>query len=65
MTPKTKLRRRKKSRTETLYKIMKETLRQIATSGPNSTRDRRNAKATIDFVDEMELMYYPPAKNRT
>jgi hypothetical protein len=54
----TKQERKKWKRMQTLYELMKETLCQIATSGKNSTRDRRNARAAVDFVVEMERMPY-------
>jgi hypothetical protein len=38
---------------ETVLTIQRTTLEQIATSGPNSTRDRRNARATIRFVNSL------------
>lgn len=52
----TKLERKQAGRTAVLYAVMKETLAEIAASGKNSTRDRRNARATLYFVTEMERM---------
>jgi hypothetical protein len=38
---------------DTKLRVMTETLRQIANSGRNSTRDRRNARATLRFLDSL------------
>ena len=43
---------------DTRLRIMTETLQRIATSGRNSTRDRRNARATLRFLDS--LMTHTP-----
>lgn len=52
----TKRERKQAGRTAVLYGIMKDTLVDIAASGKNSTRDRRNARVTLQFVTEMERM---------
>lgn len=38
---------------DTKLRVMSETLLQIANSGRNSTRDRRNARATLRFLDSL------------
>ena len=38
---------------DTRLRLMTATLRQIANSGRNSTRDRRNARATLVFLDTL------------
>lgn len=38
---------------DTRLRLMTETLQRIATSGRNSTRDRRNARATLRFLDSL------------
>lgn len=38
---------------DTKLRLMADTLRQIANSGRNSTRDRRNARATLRFIDSL------------
>ena len=43
---------------DTRLRLMTETLQRIATSGPSSTRDRRNARATLRFLDS--LMTHTP-----
>ena len=38
---------------DTRLRLMTETLQRIATSGRNSTRDRRNAQTTLRFLDSL------------
>lgn len=48
---------------DTKLRVMTETLRQIANSGKNSTRDRRNARATLRFLDSL-MKDTPNERNR-
>ena len=54
--------KRKYQRANILLAIAKDTLREIAGRGKNSTMDRRNARSTLTFIEEMETMPYAKGK---